>query len=174
MIIRLLTFVGAILGGIGLSQFPEYAQQYEQRLAGAVDELRIIVDDFDRALSGLGQTREDAFALGQDLSPREQKLLDNAQSNITRLAFMEHALVRLRGASVLQQLGVAPLVVDIQVAGRTFADFKPAIPLTVHGLACAFLGFVVGWMLMGIIIWFILWPIRYRRRKRYAEYMEFA
>ena len=43
----------ATIGGLGLavtmSQFPEYAQQYTQRLGGAVDELRVVTEDFDRA-----------------------------------------------------------------------------------------------------------------------------
>ena len=55
----------ATLGGLGLaiacSQFPEYAQQYEQRLGGAVDELRIIVADFDADARKFGLSREEAL-----------------------------------------------------------------------------------------------------------------
>jgi len=46
---RTLGILGGLALGLTLSQFPEYAQQYVQRLGGAVDELRIIVEDFDRA-----------------------------------------------------------------------------------------------------------------------------
>ncbi|MCK4862479.1 MAG: DUF2937 family protein, partial [Rhodobacteraceae bacterium] len=34
--------VGAVALGVSMSQFPEFTQQYQQRLGGAVDELRII------------------------------------------------------------------------------------------------------------------------------------
>ena len=55
----------AVLGGLGLavgfSQFPEYAQQYEQRLGGAVNELRIIVADFDNDAQKFGLSREQAL-----------------------------------------------------------------------------------------------------------------
>ncbi|MBB3444674.1 hypothetical protein FHT93_004547 [Rhizobium sp. BK379] len=34
-----------LAGGTLFSQAPEFAQQYRQRIGGAVDELRIIVDD---------------------------------------------------------------------------------------------------------------------------------
>ena len=44
--------IGGLALGVVLSQFPEYAQQYTQRLGGAVDELRIITEDFDRAADG--------------------------------------------------------------------------------------------------------------------------
>ncbi len=45
---RTLGLAGGLVLGIILSQFPEYAQQYTQRLGGAVDELRVITEDFDR------------------------------------------------------------------------------------------------------------------------------
>ena len=47
MIRRLISIVGGVGLGLVASQFPEYAQQYEQRLGGAVDELRVFVEKFD-------------------------------------------------------------------------------------------------------------------------------
>src|SRR5690606_31307549 len=58
---RALSIVGGLALGFGFAQFPQYAQQYEQRLGGAVDELRIIVDDFDRGAASFGLTREQAL-----------------------------------------------------------------------------------------------------------------
>ena len=53
---------GLVLGGVLLSQFPEYAQQYTQRLGGAVDELRVIIDRFRRRGGrGAGLTRAQAL-----------------------------------------------------------------------------------------------------------------
>ena len=46
---RMIAGIGGLALAIVLSQFPEYAQQYTQRLGGAVDELRVITEDFDRA-----------------------------------------------------------------------------------------------------------------------------
>ena len=59
---RSLGLVGGLALGVALSQFPEYAQQYTQRLGGAVDELRVITSDFDRAAAQSGLTREQALA----------------------------------------------------------------------------------------------------------------
>ena len=58
---RTLGVVGGVMLGIALSQFPEYAQQYTQRLGGAVDELRAIIEDFDRDAVAAGLTRRDAL-----------------------------------------------------------------------------------------------------------------
>ena len=168
MILRLITFVGAILGATGLSQFPEYAQQYEQRLAGAVDELRLVVADFDATLADLGQTREQAFAPNQNLSPRETAMLGNAKSHIERLAYLEDALDRLRTGSVFDQMVAVPLVADVKIAQRAFADFKPAVPISVQGFASAGLGFVAGWIVVGLLIWCLGWP--FRRRKARDSY----
>ena len=45
----------AVVGGVGLalvlSQFPEYAQQYQQRLGGAVDDANLHVELVRRAAS---------------------------------------------------------------------------------------------------------------------------
>jgi len=59
---RSLSLVGGLMLAVVLSQFPEYAQQYTQRLAGAVDELKTITGEFDRAAAAAGLSREAALA----------------------------------------------------------------------------------------------------------------
>src|ERR1041385_2658707 len=46
---KLIAGIGGVVLAAMLSQFPEYDQQYTQRLGGAVDELRAMTTDFDRA-----------------------------------------------------------------------------------------------------------------------------
>ena len=60
--IRALILAGGVAGAAGLSQFPEYSQQYNQRLAGAVDELSHVVADFDASAAAEGLSREAALA----------------------------------------------------------------------------------------------------------------
>lgn len=151
MIVRTLTMVGALAGGAGLSQFPEYAQQYEQRLAGAVDEMRVVVQKFDTSIAAAGQTREEVFAKTEG-SELEMRLVGDGKSNIDRLSFLETSLARLQNAPVLTQLVSAPLVADTDVARAAYADFKPAVPLTMQGIACAVTGFIVAWFSLGGIM----------------------
>ena len=62
MILRAFAFASAVLGGASASQFPEYSQQYLQRLSGAVEELTRVTTDFDRTAQDSGLTREEALA----------------------------------------------------------------------------------------------------------------
>ena len=59
---RTLSLFGGLALGLALSQFPEYAQQYTQRLGGAVDELRAVTRQFDAAATAAGLSREQALA----------------------------------------------------------------------------------------------------------------
>jgi len=47
MITKTLTLIAGISGAATMSQFPEFSQQYVQRLGGAVDSLQMVVDDFN-------------------------------------------------------------------------------------------------------------------------------
>ena len=54
---RTVAIVGGAALAVVLSQFPEYAQQYTQRLGGAVDELRRQTQSFDQDAAEGGLTR---------------------------------------------------------------------------------------------------------------------
>ncbi|MGV6840552.1 MAG: DUF2937 family protein [Planktomarina sp.] len=169
MLIRALTIVGALAGGGAMSQFPAFSDQYVQRLSGAVDEMRIVVSNFDNTLAQLGQTRAEAFAPGQDLSDREAKLLGDAKSNIDRLAFLETALAKVQSAPVLTRVVQMPMVADRQIASRAMDDFKPAVPLTVEGLACAGIGLILGWGLISGLLGLVSMLFSRRRRESTAQ-----
>ncbi|MEL7345872.1 MAG: DUF2937 family protein, partial [Pseudomonadota bacterium] len=77
--LRILALAGGLAGAAGMSQFPEYSQQYTQRLAGAVDELSTVVADFDASALASGLTRQEALA---QLSGTE--FLDRRQADMTR------------------------------------------------------------------------------------------
>ena len=55
MIARTMALAAALLGGVTTSQLPEFAQQYRQRLGGAIDALTQVVEEFraDAAAHGL-------------------------------------------------------------------------------------------------------------------------
>ena len=59
---RLLTVVAAAFGALVASQFPEFAQQYRQRLGGALDEMRQVVAEFDADAARNHLTREQALS----------------------------------------------------------------------------------------------------------------
>ncbi|MEO1364377.1 MAG: DUF2937 family protein, partial [Pseudomonadota bacterium] len=61
MIARALMLAGGFAGAALTSQFPEYSQQYTQRLGGAVDALAEVVADFDASARAEGLSREAAL-----------------------------------------------------------------------------------------------------------------
>ena len=61
MIARMVSLLGGAGAGVGLSQFPAYAQAYLQRLGGHVDALRRTVAEFDADAASLGLERNAAL-----------------------------------------------------------------------------------------------------------------
>ena len=122
----------AALGlGITLSQFPEYSQQYVQRLGGAVDELNRVVDDFDRTASRAGQSREEALA-----SLQGTELLEGRREDMTRTIARQERLSAsydaLRNAPPFSRLAQVYRFSDPMINQRAWDDFQPAIPVTVE------------------------------------------
>src|SRR5882757_6403258 len=120
----------AILGGLGLavgfSQFPEYAQQYEQRLGGAVDELKILVDDFDADAQKFGLNRHDA--LQRYNSSHDAFLVargSSMQRTLARYTRLSADLSDLQGAGPLQRVAHLNDYLDNDISARALAAYKP-------------------------------------------------
>jgi hypothetical protein len=157
----------AVFGGgalaIVLSQFPEYAQQYTQRLAGAVDELRIIVDDFDRDADAEGMSRTEALSsLQQDEDQFVVRRGDSASRSFARYEELTASLARVRNAGPWERAALLPEFLDSEVGARTLEDFKPAVPVTLEGIAWAGAGFAVGYLIVSALWRFLAMPFRRR------------
>ncbi len=66
MFARRLALAIAVLAGLIGSQGPEFAQQYRQRLGGALEELNRIVSEFDAEVRGQGLTRAEGLKRLED------------------------------------------------------------------------------------------------------------
>lgn len=154
--IRLLAFLGGLGGAVGLSQFPEYSQQYLQRLAGAVDELAVIVATFDADAERSNLTRQEAIAAYKDAGGFLAEQGEARAEEIQRYVILEGDYAALRQTPPLQRLAQIYRFSDADLARRTWDDFRPAVPATADGLICAAIGFAVVWALfmfvfMGLI-----------------------
>ncbi len=58
---RILGLVVAVVCGAVTSQAPEFSQQYRQRLNGAQDELRQVIEAFDADAANNNLSRENAI-----------------------------------------------------------------------------------------------------------------
>ncbi|MCZ0812075.1 MAG: DUF2937 family protein [Pseudomonadota bacterium] len=149
MLFRAIALAGGLAGAAGLSQFPEYAQQYTQRLAGAVHELDGVVARFDADAAGLGLDRAAAL---DDLRRGSRMGQARAQSMgevLARHAALSADLAHLRGA------GPAGLALngwrfgDPAIAREAWAAFRPALPVSGAGVGFGAVGFMLGYGLSG-------------------------
>ena len=140
--IRTLAMIGGLAGAVVMSQFPEFTQQYMQRLSGARTELQVVTTGFELTAKAAGYTR------------------DQMRRNFTRYERLDSAYLALKGTEPMARLAKVWHFRDTDLAKRTWEDFRPAIPVTADGLLCAGIGFVGGWLLVSLILGAFLRPFR--------------
>lgn len=159
----LISTVGGLALGILLSQFPEYAQQYTQRLGGAVDELRAITEEFDREAERAGLSRQGALlryqAVPDDFVAGRGQAMGTLFVRYDQLAA---TLNEVRNADPLKRLTLMPAFLDTEIGAKTLADFKPAVPVTLEGLGYAGAGLLIGYSALSALLTFVSLPFRRR------------
>ncbi|MCL6707436.1 DUF2937 family protein [Pseudomonas sp. R2.Fl] len=147
MLGRILTMALALLGGVSFSQAPEFTQQYRQRIGGAMDELRILIADFDSQAQRNGLDREQALDI---YAASPESFLRNQGESMRRTFGRFEALSRQQ-----QELAAAPPLArpfivlrdpDSTIFANAWRDFVPAVPVDVPGLIWAAAGVFCGWL----------------------------
>jgi hypothetical protein len=135
-----------LFGGIAASQGPEFAQQYRQRLGGAIDELRRVVQRFEADAGANGHSREAAIGRLQtnpdDLVSRQGTAM---RGNVERLERLERHRQAFVDAGPFQRLWVTARDGDLDLMEATYRDFEAALPATQEGVVAAGAGFLGGW-----------------------------
>ncbi len=153
---------GGIAGAVALSQFPEFSQQYLQRLSGAVDELRLVTAAFDLTARASGLSREAALAeIGGTAFTDD--LRANMAAHFDRYERLEADYQALSGVDPLSRLARFWHFRDVDLARRTWEDFRPAMPVSTDGLIFAGIGFGAGWVLIAGLLGLLARPFRRRR-----------
>lgn len=161
---RMVAILGGVTGAVALSQFPEFSQQYLQRLAGKVDALTAVTADFDASAAKSGLTREAAFAqmTGSQFNQAHQS---DMRATFAEAQTLADNLATLRAASPMARLAMPQRLGDVETLQATWADFKPALPTTPDGAMTAGIGYVGGWAVVALLWRMLAWPFR---RRRYA------
>ena len=158
---RALALIAGLAGAGTLSQFPEFSQQYLQRLGGQATALQKVVAEFDASATQAGITREAALA---ELDG--SAFLSAHQGDMRALiARAEHAQADdtlLGAATPLERLTLPQRFRDRETLEATWADFRPAVPVTPDGLIAAGIGFGLGWSVMAVLLGLFLRPFRRR------------
>jgi Protein of unknown function (DUF2937) len=151
MIRRVVSMFSGGLMAVAASQAPEFAQQYNQRLGGAVDELRTIVQRFDADARRNGITREDGL---QKLETAQDRFIaargDAQRQTMRRYDRLAAQKAAMDAPDVLTRVTAMVRNYDTEIGARAMGDFRPAMPLTMEGLFFGLIGFLAGALLAGI------------------------
>lgn len=152
--------VGSLAGGVATSQGPELAQQYRQRLNGALEEMRQVVADFDADAARNALRRDEALeryegsaeAFLRDRGLSVRRAIDRYEHLVGQAARLEELPDFLRPVAIVANP-------DGRVMSGAWRDFEPAVPITPHGLAWTAAGLLAGFGLVRMLIF----PWRKRR-----------
>ncbi|ETX29765.1 DUF2937 family protein [Roseivivax isoporae] len=166
MFVRAFALAAGLTGAAGLSQFPEFSQQYKQRLGGAVDELSRVVAEFEADAAEVGMTPRAALA---DLATGGRFGAARAESmtrTMARHARLSVDLAALDDAGPFLRARLAPHMTDPDIARAAWGAYRPALPLTFEGAVFAATGFVLAWTAVMALGALLRRALRPRRRTR--------
>lgn len=155
MITRAAMLAAGVTGAVGASQFPEFSQQYMQRLGGAVDELARQIDRYENDALGAEMTLPAYLEAMQAEGPIGTVQATNIQSDIDRHAALSGDLAALEGAGPFSRVRLATHLGDRQIAARAWEAYEPAVPTNFEGAVFAGSGFLVGWGALAAIFTFL-------------------
>ena len=162
---RIVLFLSLFLALIA-SQVPEFAQQYRQRLGGAIDELNRIIAAFDADAARMQLDRSaglDRLRTNADAFVRQRG--EQISGDIDRAARLEQQLQAQQQAGPFWRLATFARTYEPDIARRAAEAFEPAVPVTAEGLVATIAGFLSGWVGGRLLIA----PAERRRRRLKAE-----
>jgi hypothetical protein len=165
-IARIVALAFGLAGAAIASQGPEFAQQYRQRLGGAIDELRRVVEQFDSDARETGESREGAIARMRgnpdDLAGRQGVAM---QGNVDRLQRLEAHRHTMEEAGPFARVALMVRDGDTDIMRAAYGAFEPALPITEEGLACGAIGFFAVWGAI-LLLWGFLRSLLRRPGRR--------
>ena len=165
MVTRIVSMLAGAAGAIAVSQAPGFTQQYMQNLEGRVDELRTVVERFDRNIARIGYDRDRALA---ECSVAERLLGALCEGIVEDLARYE-ALTAHRAELLAAEPWARPVVLArnprMDVAESAYRLFEPAVPATATGAGYAAAGFAGAWGVLTVLLGILTAP--FRRREAY-------
>ncbi|KIN71646.1 DUF2937 family protein [Sulfitobacter guttiformis] len=163
MILRSIVFAGGLAGAAATSQFPEFSQQYMQRLGGAVDALGEVVADFDGSATASDLTRSEALTQMQGTPFLERRRADMTRS-IIRYETLSRDLVVLQGQGPFMRAYNGARFTDREIARAAWQAYRPAVPVNFAGLTFAGVGFMLGSLAISLLFGLLRMPFRRRVR----------
>jgi hypothetical protein len=166
MLVRRLALAIAVLAGLIGSQAPEFAQQYRQRLGGALEELNRIASEFDAEVQRQNLSRAAALKrLEDNTDPLARERGEDMDKAIERAARLNEQIQAMNSAGPLMRLYVVATSFDPEIAHSTLDNYEPAEPLSVGALMAGGVAALWGWAATRLVAW----PFSRRSRLRAAR-----
>lgn len=154
-----------LVGALVLSQFPEFFQQYTQRLGGRLDEVTAQVAALEKRAAEAGKDVPGylrGFLLHRDVDVRREGM--HLRSLVERRAALANAYEALTGAGSLWRAPRFAEHVDWEVATATLTAYRPAVPVTTESAVYTGTGFGAGALVFLVILG--LWGPERRGQRR--------
>jgi hypothetical protein len=157
---RLAVAIGLLCAVVG-AQWPEFAQQYRQRLGGALDELNRMIAEFDQQAQSQSLTREQGLQrLERNDDPLARDRAEAINEDISRAQRLSRQQQAFADSGPVNRLVALAQNFDPATLAQAWRDFEPALPVTTEAFIIGGAGLIVGWSLTHIVAW----PIRKRWR----------
>jgi hypothetical protein len=151
--LRIFMVLTMLATGAVTSQLPEFAQQYRQRLGGAIDALHQVLADFQADADRYGLSFSEAIERQKASSdPFIQARGDSMEMAGWRLAKLKDQKAGFETAGPLERILIIVHSPDRDLIQATTEDYVPAIPVTTAGLISSGIGAVGGLL----IVWFFV------------------
>lgn len=149
---KLIDRIFALITALIFLQIPLFIQQYTQRLAGHLDELRYQVSLISEVSTQSGKTLQEfisKFVHSADFDFARQG--DLMQAMVERLDKLNNSYLGLHHATLLKKPFIFLYYSDWEIVKSTFRSFKVGIPLSIEGIIYGVVGLVVGYFAFTLI-----------------------
>ncbi|WP_063312888.1 DUF2937 family protein [Pseudovibrio sp. Ad26] len=145
MFARVLTLGVALVSGTVTSQLPEFAQQYRQRIGGAIDALEEVKADFVADATATNKSVSAALEhMAQSADQFVQLRGMSIERSLDRLGSLKEQQLAMTSAAAFERVWIFLREPDTKISKATWEDFEPAVPVTVEGGVLAGIGFAIG------------------------------
>lgn len=152
---KIFSFLGSLMdrlcvvaGAFIFSQFPQFMQQYTQRLAGHVEALQKLLHQLRQIASFSHKTLEQYIQKFKDSTDTDfSQQADFMQGILNRWQELNQALDHLTQSSIWLRPYYFLKDLQTDIAKSTFASFQPGFNLSMEGLCYAGAGMIFGWAL---------------------------
>lgn len=152
----------SVIGALTAAQFPQFVQQYLQRLAGHAAEAQRLLTRYEQAAQDAGMALEPYIRRFQNdpdavVAEHGQIMMEVSQ----RAAYLQEAVEALQNSHAFNRPFVFLNYLDREIAYQALLIFQPGVPTTPEGLIYALTGIALGLLCYNGL----KWPVWKLRRK---------